>query len=90
MEMIGKVRRMHVRDKKSVREIARVTGLSRNTVAKWLQAPVTERPKYRRAAQPTLLRPFHDTIVQALLADARRPKRERLTARVLHDELRKR
>ena len=35
MEMIGKVRRMHRRDKKSVREIARTTGLSRNTVAKW-------------------------------------------------------
>jgi len=34
MEMIGKVRRMHVRDGRSVREIARVTGLSRNTVAK--------------------------------------------------------
>ena len=33
MDMIGKVRRMHRRDKKSVREIARLTGLSRNTVA---------------------------------------------------------
>ena len=40
MDMIGKVRRMHRRDKKSVREIARLTGLSRNTVAKWLEAPL--------------------------------------------------
>lgn len=52
MEMIGKVRRMHCRDKKSAREISRVTGLSRNTVAKWLAAPLGEGPKYRRAAQP--------------------------------------
>jgi transposase len=87
MEMIGKVRRMHRRDKKSAREIARTTGLSRNTVAKWLQAPVQERPKYRRAPQCTKLTPFHEAIVQALKADARRPKRERRTARALHKEI---
>ena len=39
MEMIGKIRRMHVRDKMSERAIAKGTGLSRNTVRKWLQAP---------------------------------------------------
>ncbi|MCC7059245.1 MAG: IS21 family transposase [Burkholderiaceae bacterium] len=88
MEMIGKVRRMHHRDKKSVREIARATGLSRNTVAKWLQAPVQDRPKYRRAAQCTKLSAFHETIVQALKADAHRPRRERRTARALLQELR--
>jgi transposase len=87
MEMIGKVRRMHRRDKKSVREIARATGLSRNTVAKWLQAPVQERPKYRRTSPPTKLTPFHEAIRQALKADTRRPKRERRTARALHEEL---
>ncbi|HRO64558.1 IS21 family transposase [Thermomonas sp.] len=87
MEMIGKVRRMHRRDKKSVREIAKATGLSRNTVAKWLQAPVQERPKYRRALKPTKLTPFHEAIVQALKVDARRPKRERRTALALHEEL---
>ena len=36
MDMIGKIRRMYRRDKKTKREIARATGLSRNTVAKWL------------------------------------------------------
>jgi transposase len=87
MEMIGKVRRMHSRDKKSVRQIARMTGLSRNTVAKWLAAPVQERPKYRRAPQLTKLAPFHAGVVQALKADARRPKHERRTARALHEEL---
>ena len=48
MAMIGKVRRMHCREKKSVREIARLTSLSRNTVRKWLRAPVRSEPKYRR------------------------------------------
>ena len=32
MDMIGKIRRMHFRQNKSVREIARGTGLSRDTV----------------------------------------------------------
>ena len=88
MEMLGKVQRMHRRDKQSVREIAKTTGLSRNTVAKWLLASVQERPKYRRTLQPTKLTPFHEAVRQALLADARRPKRERRTARALHEELR--
>ena len=39
MDMIGRIRRLHVRDKLSEREIARMTGLSRNTVSKWLRAP---------------------------------------------------
>ena len=34
MDMIGRIRRLHVRAKKSEREIARIAGLSRNTVAK--------------------------------------------------------
>ena len=41
MDMVGKIRRLHGRGNKSEREIARETGLSRNTVAKWLREPVT-------------------------------------------------
>ena len=37
MAMIGKVKRMYFREKKSVREIVRLTSLSRNTVRKWLR-----------------------------------------------------
>jgi transposase len=66
MEMIGKVRRLHGRDKKSVREIARATGLSRNTIDKWLQAPIAQAPSYRRAVQPTKLTPFHGVLPVSL------------------------
>ena len=48
MAMIGKVKRMYFREKKSVREIVRLTSLSRNTVRKWLKTAVLEEPKYRR------------------------------------------
>ena len=48
MDMIGRIRRLHSRKNKSAREISRVTGLSRNTVAKWLHGEVEGPPKYRR------------------------------------------
>ena len=47
MDMIGRIRRLHSRKNKSEREIARITGLSRNTVAKWLHGQVDGPPKYR-------------------------------------------
>lgn len=87
MDMIGRIRRLHVRDKLSEREIARMTGLSRNTVSKWLRAPVAEAPKYRREARLNKLSAFEATLKQALTADARRPKHERRTARALHSEI---
>jgi transposase len=87
MAMIGKVRRMHFRENKTVREIAGATSLSRNTVRKYLRAQQVDEPRYQRSAMPTKLTPFHEAIVQALRADARRPKSERRTARVLHEEI---
>jgi hypothetical protein len=88
MAMIGKVRRMHFRQSKPVREIARATSLSRNTVRKYLCVEQVDEPTYRRTKAPTKLTPFHEAIQQALKVDARRPKRERRTARMLHEELR--
>ncbi|MDD5029425.1 MAG: hypothetical protein PHH58_08000 [Rhodoferax sp.] len=37
MELLGKIRRMHVREKRSERAVAKRADLSRNTVHKWLQ-----------------------------------------------------
>ena len=87
MDMIGWIRRLHVRGKKSEREIARLTGLSRNTIAKWLHGSVQALPKYRRVEQTTKLAGFHETLKTALLADAHRPRHERRTARALHQQI---
>jgi transposase len=87
MDMIGRIRRLHRRGKKSEREIARMTGLSRNTVAKWLHGEVDGPPKYRRQPQPNKVTPFVETIKQALKADARRPRHERRTAKALYAQL---
>jgi len=82
MAMIGKIRRLHYRQQKSVREIARITSLSRNAVRKWLKAPVAGEPKYRRGTRPGKLTAFHEALQQALKADGHRPKRNRLRNRI--------
>jgi transposase len=88
MDMIGKVKRMHFRDHLSFSDIARRTGLSRNTVKKWVKAPADVEPRYRREAMAGKLSAFHDALVQMLRADARRARHERRTARALHAEIR--
>lgn len=39
MGMLGKVRRMHLRDELSLNEISKRTGLSRNPLRKWDRFP---------------------------------------------------
>lgn len=88
MALIGKVRRMFHRQNKSVREISRITSLSRNTIQKWLEAPLEGEPKYPpRPPQPGKLTAFHEVLQQALKADAHRLKRERRTALALFAEI---
>ena len=41
MDMLGKIRRMFLRDKLSLHEITKRTGLSRNTIRRWLRAAAT-------------------------------------------------
>lgn len=64
MDMIGKIRHLYARKNKSEREIARMTGLSRNTVAKWLHGEVDGLLKYRRSEQPTKLTAFHEALIR--------------------------
>lgn len=80
MEMIGKIRRMHLRDKLSFHKIAERTGLSRNTIRRWLRnTGVAAPPKYSRSKQPGKLSAFHAALEQALKADSHRPKQNRRT-----------
>ena len=83
MEMLGKIRRLHLRDRMSLSEIAKRTGLSRNTVRKWLGEAKVAIPKYRRQERPGKLTAFEEQLKLALEADGRRPKRDRRTARLL-------
>jgi transposase len=88
MEMIGKIRRMYLRDRLSLHEITKRTGLSRNTIRKWLRRPKeTVPPTYRRSERPCKLSAFHDLLEQALKADAHRTKQNRRTAKYLFAQI---
>jgi transposase len=88
MELLGKIRRMHVREKLSERAIAKRTGLSRNTVHKWLKtSDKVQTPKYARGKGFSKLEGFTDEIKQALKADALRLKQDRRTAHALFAQI---
>lgn len=83
MDMIGKVRRMKLRDQLSLSEIAKRTGLSRNTVKKWLKAPAEVVPKYERSKKEGKLTAFEATLHKGLTVDSHRPKQGRRSGRAL-------
>ena len=87
MDMIGKVRRMKLRDQLSLSEIAKRTGLSRNTVKKWLRAPSEAAPKYERISVAGKLTAFEPTLHLALTADSHRPKQGRRSGRALFAQI---
>ena len=89
MAIYAKIRRLHVRDKLSISEIARRTSLSRNTIRKWLRADDGTGIQYRRTPAERVLTPFEPWLLQALKADAHRLKRERRTALMLFEEIQK-
>jgi transposase len=88
MEMLGKIRRMYFRDKLSLHEITKRTGLSRNTIRRWVRAPdEAAPPKYRRGKVPGTLTVFHAALEQALKADGHRTKKNRRTAKALFAQI---
>jgi transposase len=88
MEVLGKIRRMYLRDRLSLHEITKRTGLSRNTIRKWLRTPEeTAPPTYRRGEGLGKLGAFHEALEQALKADAHRSKQNRRTAKALFAQI---
>jgi len=85
--MLAKIRRMHFREHLSIREVARKTGLARNTVRQWLRDPQMTEPKYPPRAVATVLDGFRDTLKAWLKANEHRGKRERRTLRAMYREL---
>ncbi|SER72979.1 Transposase [Nitrosomonas sp. Nm51] len=89
MVMHAKIRRMFYREHLSINEIQRRTSLSRNTIKKWLRASGDRAVKYQRAKKPGKLTPFEPRLLLALEADVRHSRKDRRTARMLLQEIRK-
>ncbi len=90
MGMLAKIRRMHLREHLSIHEIARRTGLARNTVRTWLRKAGQTEPRYPRREVATKLDAFAQTLEVWLRADAHRGRRERRTIWMMFEDLRAR
>ena len=69
MELLSVIRRWHYRDHFSIRDISRRTGLSRNTVRKYLRSDTVE-PKFNIPDRPSKLDPYADKLSQMLRQEA--------------------
>jgi transposase len=84
---LAKIRRLYFRDKLSIKEICRQTGLSRNTIRVWLREPQMKEPAYAKRVIVTKLDAYADTLRMWLAADAGRGKRERRSKGQMWQEL---
>ncbi|AVA24863.1 IS21 family insertion sequence transposase domain-containing protein (plasmid) [Rhizobium sp. NXC24] len=78
MGLLNIIRRMALREKLSVREISRRTGLSRNTIANYLSAGTIE-PKFTVPERPSKLDPLADKLAGWLKTEAGRTRKQRRT-----------
>ena len=86
MELLSVIRRWRLRDHFSIPEISRRTGLSRNTVRKYLRSDIVE-PKFNVAARASKLDPYADKLSRMLLQEAGRSRKQKRTVKQLHVDL---
>ena len=88
MGMLAKIRRMRMREGMSIREVAKRTGLSRNTVRQWLRQEGVTEPKYKARPPRSRVDGWGEYLAAALKADAHRGRRERRTVKALYEQIR--
>ena len=86
MGLLNIIRRMSLREKLSIREISRRTGLSRNTITKHLNAGTIE-PQFTTPDRQSKLDPFADKLTGWLKAEAGKSRKQRRTLKQLHADL---
>ena len=86
--MLAKIRRMFLREHLPVREISRKTGLSRNTIDRWLKLqPEVVTPHYSARQNISKLDAYAETLSGWLKTNQHRNKRERRTTLSMYREL---
>src|SRR3712207_9588573 len=86
MELLSVIRRWRHRDGIPIREIERRTGLSRNTIRKYLRSDAVE-VRFKVPERPSRLDPFAGKPSGWLEAEAAKGRKGRRTARRLHADL---
>ena len=86
MAFLSIIRRWALREHLSIREIARRTKLSRNTIRKYLRSGAVE-PEFKVAERPSKLDPFAAKLSGWLKTEAGKSRKQRRTSKQLHDDL---
>ena len=86
MGLLNIIRRLRLRHGLPIREIARRTGLSRNTVKKHLKAGTIE-PAFTTPERPSKLDPFAEKLAGWLKTEAGKSRKQRRTLKQLHADL---
>lgn len=86
MAILSSIRRWHFRDGVSIREIGRRTGLSRNTIKKYLSNAVVE-PRYPKRRNPSKLDAYAAKLVGWLKTEANKGRKQRRSLKQIHADL---
>ncbi len=86
MDLLSVIRRWHFRQGIPIREIKRRTGLSRNTIRKYLRADAVE-PVFKVPDRPSKLDPFAEKLTGWLRVEAGKSRKQKRTAKQLHADL---
>lgn len=86
MAFLSIIRRWALRELLPIREIARRTGLSRNTIRKYLRSGSVE-PKFATPERASKLDPYAAKLASWLKTEAGKPRKQRRTVKQLHADL---
>ncbi len=84
--LLGIIRRWHLRDQVSLREISKRLGISRNTVRRYLRAETVE-PAYADRRSPTSLDKYAFKLSAWLKTEATKSRKQRRTLKQMHIDL---
>ena len=86
MGLLNVIRKLRLRQGLAIREIERRTGVSRNTIKKYLKADVIE-PKFATPERSSKLDPFAETLAGWLKTNAKKGRKDRHTLKKMHADL---
>lgn len=86
MDLLSVIRRWHRRKNMPIREIVRRTGLSRNTIRKYLAMDETD-PRYPKRIGVSKLDPYAETLASWLKRESKVSRKRRRNLKQLHRDL---
>jgi transposase len=86
MALLSVIRCWHLRQQVPIREIERRTGLSRNTIRKYLRADAVE-PQFKLPDRPSKLDPYAEKLKGWLRQEVSKSRKQKRTTKQMHADL---